>query len=88
MANKKASSTNNSLIEIIGWYGMVAIVSAYALLSFSLLSSDTLLYQFLNLSGAIGIAFISFRKKAFQPGVLNLIWTAIALVAIIKIFFF
>ena len=71
--------------EIIGWYGTVAIVSAYALLSFGAIVSDSLIYQFLNATGAIGIVYISFKKKAYQPGVLNIIWTIIATVAIIKI---
>ena len=71
--------------EIIGWYGTVAIVSAYALLSFNIIVSKSLIYQLLNATGAIGIIYISFKKKAYQPGVLNIIWTIIATVAIIKI---
>ncbi|OGK13517.1 hypothetical protein A3A93_00310 [Candidatus Roizmanbacteria bacterium RIFCSPLOWO2_01_FULL_38_12] len=73
------------VIEIIGWYGTIAIVGAYALVSFSFIQSNSILYQLLNLTGAIGIALISLYKKAYQPGVLNIIWTIIALVAIIKI---
>ena len=71
--------------EIIGWYGTIAIVGAYALLSFNAISSESLTYQLLNATGALGIVVISFKKKAYQPGVLNIIWTAIAIVAIIKI---
>jgi hypothetical protein len=73
------------LIEIFGWYGTIAIVAAYALISFGLLSSENIWYQILNCTGAIGIVIISFSKKTYQPGVLNLIWTVIALVAIVKI---
>lgn len=71
--------------ELIGWYGTVAIVLAYGLNSFELLSSSSVLYQVLNATGALGIVYISFKKKAYQPGVLNLIWTGIALVALLKI---
>lgn len=71
--------------EIIGWYGTVAIVSAYALLSFGTIVSDNLIYQLMNATGAIGIVYISFKKKAYQPGVLNIIWTIIATVAIIRV---
>ena len=77
----------NKLFEIIGWYGAVSIVGAYGLVSFSVIQSGSLVYQLLNLTGAIGIAIISFYKKAYQPGVLNIIWTIIALIAIIKILF-
>lgn len=72
------------LEEIIGWYGTVAIVSAYALLSFGAITSGNIIYQLLNGTGAIGIVYISFKKKAYQPGVLNIIWTIIAVVAIIR----
>jgi len=74
------------IIELFGWYGTVAIVGAYALVSFSVIQSNSFLYQFLNLTGAVGIVLISFNKKAYQPAVLNIIWTIIALVAIGKIF--
>lgn len=73
------------LIEVFGWYGTVAIVGAYALISFSIIQSNSLLYQILNLTGAIGIVVVSLSKKAYQPGVVNIIWTIIALVTILKI---
>lgn len=77
---------NKKIIEeIIGWYGTIAIVSAYALLSFGVLVSDNIVYQLLNATGAIGIVYISLKKKAYQPGVLNIIWMIIAIVAIIRI---
>ncbi|HLD20169.1 MAG TPA: hypothetical protein VJB93_02915 [Patescibacteria group bacterium] len=75
----------NIIDEIIGWYGTVAIVSAYALLSFGAIVSESMIYQVLNATGAIGIVFISFKKKTYQPGVLNIIWTIIAIVAMVKI---
>ena len=71
--------------ESLGWYGTCAIVIAYALVSFNVLSASTLLYQILNGTGALGIVYISLKKKAYQPGVLNIIWTIIALSAIIRI---
>ena len=74
-------------IEIFGWYGTVAIVLAYALVSFSVISSGGLFYQLLNFTGAIGIVILSLSKQAYQPGILNIIWTIIAFIAIIKIIF-
>lgn len=73
------------IIEVLGWYGTTAIIGAYALNSFGLLSSLNINYQLLNLTGAIGITVVSFNKRDYQPGVLNFIWTIIALIAIIKI---
>jgi hypothetical protein len=73
------------IVELFGWYGTMAIVGAYALSSFGYLSSINIWYQLLNLTGALGIVAVSFYKKAYQPGVLNVIWTIIALISIIKI---
>ncbi len=74
-----------NLIEIYGWYGTIAIVLAYILVSFSFLSADSIWYQLLNGTGAIGIVVVSLYKKAYQPGILNIIWTLIAIIAIINI---
>jgi hypothetical protein len=73
------------LEELFGWYGTIAIVGAYACLSFGLITSDSLFFQILNGTGAVGIAYISFKKKAYQPAVLNIIWTIIAVVGIVVI---
>lgn len=75
------------MLEFIGWYGVVAIVGAYALNSFDLIESNSISYQLLNLSGAIGVLSISFVKQAYQPAILNIIWAFIALVALLKIIF-
>jgi hypothetical protein len=74
------------LIEIYGWYGMAAILLAYALASFSIISSAGLIYQILNGSGALGVMLASLYKKAYQPAALNLIWTLIAVIALINMF--
>jgi hypothetical protein len=71
-------------IEIFGWYGTCAIVLAYILSSFSVLSPTSLTYQIFNVTGALGIVTISLHKKAYQPAILNIIWCTIALVAIVR----
>lgn len=74
------------LIEVIGWYGMVAVLGAYALVSFGTIKSDSIIYQLLNLTGALGVAVISIRQKAKQPAALNLVWAVVAFVALVSIF--
>lgn len=69
--------------EMIGWYGTVAILLAYALISFEVFSAKSFIYQILNGTGALGIVYISVKKKAYQPGVLNIIWALIAVIAIL-----
>jgi hypothetical protein len=75
----------NKIIETLGWYGVVAILSAYALLSFNIIISDSFFYQFLNFTGASIIALLSFYKHNLQPAVLNVIWALIAIVALSQI---
>jgi hypothetical protein len=75
----------NAMTQIIGWYGTFAIVTAYFLNSFKILDSGNIWYQLLNATGAIGVAVISFSKKAYQPMVLNIVWTVIGIIAIVNI---
>ncbi len=72
------------IIEIYGWYGTVAIILAYVLVSFSVISSNNIWYQILNGTGALGIVIEAFHKKDYQPGVLNVIWTLVAVVALLR----
>lgn len=73
-------------VDLIGWYGAAAILLAYALNSFSVIDSSDLTYQLLNLTGAIGVVIVSYAKGVAQPAVLNAVWAAIALLAIIQIY--
>jgi len=73
------------LDETIGWVGISLIVLAYALISFNVLLSTSLLYQVMNIVGSIGVIYISFKKKTYQPGILNIAWVIIALISIIRI---
>lgn len=83
---KKNISKKRVLAEIAGWYGALAILSGYALVSFEVLSSDTLFFQLLNLTGALGIIAIAAYKRVAQSILLNVVWAAVAIIAIINIF--
>jgi hypothetical protein len=76
---------NRKAAEIAGWYGTVAIVAAYALVSFKAIPADGSIYQLLNLSGAIGIIVIALIKKVRQSVVLNVFWAAIAILALVRL---
>jgi hypothetical protein len=75
------------IIEIYGWYGTIAIVGAYTLVSFDWLAADSFWYQFLNGTGAIGVLLVSLSRRAYQPAVLNVVWGLVAFAAIAKMFF-
>ncbi len=74
---------NRKVAEVAGWYGTIAIVLAYILVSFKIVSANGVIYQLLNLTGALGIVAISVVKKVKQPAVLNVFWALIAIVALI-----
>lgn len=75
-----------TVVEGLGWYGVVAILSAYALLSFDVITAHSLTYQLLNASGAIGIGIDALYAKNYQPVVLNAVWLFIALVSLLRHF--
>ncbi len=70
---------------MIGWYGVLAILGAYMLVSFRLIDSDSLVYQVLNLTGAVAIIYETARKRDVQPLVLNIVWSVVAVMAIVRI---
>lgn len=77
---------NRKVLELVGWYGVMSILVAYSLASFKVVEVGSLMYQLLNLTGALGIVITSLSKKDKQPAVLNVVWASIALVAIIRMF--
>lgn len=79
-------SMKERIKEVIGWYGTIVILGAYALNSFSIISAHSLVYQGLNITGSIGIVVISFSKKVYQPMVLNIVWALIGIIGVLQIF--
>ncbi|NQV90752.1 hypothetical protein HQ487_05120 [Candidatus Uhrbacteria bacterium] len=74
-----------NLTEIAGWIGVLLILLAYGLLSFGYLEPVSIEYQLLNFFGGIGIIIDAIADKNYQPAVLNVIWSAIALIAMAQI---
>ena len=72
--------------EILGWYGAIAILLAYALVSFSVIAGDSILFQLLNITGSIGLLLIAFAKRVYQSVILNIEWALIGTIAIAKLF--
>ena len=68
-----------------GWYGVIAILVAYILVSTDIVIAHSIIYQALNLSGALGIIFEALSKKDVQPAVLNGVWAFIALAVLIQL---
>lgn len=65
--------------NIFGWLGVLAILAAYALITFEAVTATDILYNSLNAFGALGIIWSSFYKEDMQPIALNIVWLLIAI---------
>lgn len=72
-------------LTIIGWYGVVAILTAYGLLAFDIIAAKSYPYLLLNLTGAGGLLLETIDKKDMQPAVLNAVWLVIAVIALVQL---
>jgi len=84
--NKQQSS--NIILEILGWIGVIFVLGSYCLLAMGIIDGNSWIYHVLVLAGSIFIAAISYKKRIFQPMVLNLCFSAFALIALMRILFF
>lgn len=69
----------------LGWYGVLAILLAYLLLSLGVIAAHSVAYQLLNLTGALGIIIEALSKRDVQPAALNAVWACIAIVVLIQL---
>ncbi|HBK34584.1 MAG: hypothetical protein UU08_C0014G0011 [Candidatus Uhrbacteria bacterium GW2011_GWE2_40_58] len=81
---KQYEHRRDFFIDLFGWYGVLAIISAYGLNSFGLIEPSSLWYQGLNMSGSLGILVDAYAARIYQPVALNAIWMVIALIAILR----
>lgn len=80
---KKKMSFFAGIDTLLGWYGMGVILVAYTLVSFDILQANSLVYQLMNLTGAFGLLVIALTKKDYQPAILNMVWSIVAIAALI-----
>lgn len=73
--------------EVCGWYGMIALISAYFLVSFGLVDGKGLVFQLINLTGGIGLLIVAASKGVIQSVILNIFWALIGAIAIVRLFF-
>lgn len=74
------------LIEALGWYGVLAILLAYTLITLHLRDAQNSVSLFLNLTGSIAIAIDAYHDRNIQPVVLNVTWAVIALIGMAQAF--
>jgi hypothetical protein len=72
------------ICDICGWIGMILVLVAYMLLSTNKIKNG-LLYQFMNLMAGIFMAIGLYPKNAWFSFTLQIIWSTVAIISIIKI---
>ena len=74
------------LAEFCGWYGMLALIVAYFLVSFGWIDGQGLIFQIIKLTGGVGLLIVAASKGVLQSVVLNFFWAIIGVIAIARIF--
>lgn len=70
-------------IDVIGWVGAAALLTAYGLVSAKRLDGDTMTFQLLNLIGAILLIVNTAYYGAYPSTFVNIVWIGIAVVTIL-----
>jgi len=67
----------------IGWVGFAIVLLAYAGVSFGFITATSVAYGLANAFGAVFLGVVSWRKKAWQPFTIYVVWTGIALIGLL-----
>ena len=73
------------IFDAIGWIGAFLLLSAYAMVSFKKLEADSLIYQGLNVAASVLLAINTIYHGAFPSSFVNIVWTIIAVFAILTV---
>lgn len=79
--------SKSKLAEAYGWLGSLSVLTAYALLSLGILDGDSPIYHLIFLIGSSGLAVITYRHKAYQSLIVNITFTGLGLLALIRILY-
>jgi hypothetical protein len=71
-------------MEVCGWLGGIVLICAYALVSFGRIQASGILFQFLNLAGSLMLAINSAWHHAWPSAVVNLVWLAVGVGALMR----
>jgi hypothetical protein len=82
---KSRKNERGALLELLGWLGVICILSAYTFLTLGLVTIHSPWYLLLNCGGSAIIILHSYLHKDYQPLVLNSIWLLVALIGLARI---
>ncbi len=72
------------VVEVIGWLGAIFLIGAFYAVSSSVLASKSILYNTLNLVGALCVVINAAFHRAYPALFVNVVWAGIAVWAIWK----
>lgn len=72
------------IVEVVGTAGACCLLLAYFLSSSGRIAADSTLGNLLNLAGAAMLGVNAVAHGAIPPATLNLVWSLIALVALVR----
>jgi hypothetical protein len=73
------------LFDSLGWIGAFLLLLAYALVSFKKVAADSLIYQGMNVVASILLAINTLYHQAYPSSFVNIVWTFIAIFAILTV---
>lgn len=73
----------NTLVEFLGWLGMALIVGDYAAIS-NHFTDAGLIYQVVNIVGCAALGTQLYIRRVWPPFGLQVVWTLIAIAAIVR----
>jgi len=76
----------SDIIEWAGWIGVVLILGGYVLLSTGIINGNVWQYHVMVLLGSTFVGIVSYKKRNFQPVVMNAAFILFALIALDRIF--
>jgi hypothetical protein len=72
------------VIQLIGWAGAIALLSAYGLVTSARLPATSLTYLALNLAGAIALGLSTTAAHAWPSAAVNVVWLAIGMGPLVR----
>lgn len=72
-------------VDIIGWIGSIEVITAFALINARKITSRSILYQWLNLTGALFLIINTVYYGAYPSTFINIVWVGIAVYGLVTI---
>ena len=84
----KNRTKNSRIIILLGWVGTVGLFTAYALNSWGIIESTGPIYSFSNLIAATLLGMRVYMNRNWSNLVLEIFFGGVAIISLIRYFFF